>query len=120
MATYKSRTIPSKNKTAKNKRTTKKTAKRMTPKEKAVRNEERPALRPSAGGGISGVTANAAVFHSGPSEPFTSTTHAVRLMVSRLRGRAVQTSAPMTREGWGVLFLQQNSLPARSAKTAPA
>src|ERR1700680_2947251 len=104
MATYKSRTIPSRTKTAKNKRPTKKTAKRMTPKEKAVRNEERPALRPSAGGGISGGTANAVVFHSGPSEPFTSTTHAVRLMVSRLRGRAVQTSAPMTRESRGVLF----------------
>jgi hypothetical protein len=33
-------------------------------------------------------------------------------MVSRLRGRAVQTNAPMTRKSWGVLFLPLNSLPA--------
>src|ERR1700738_3089187 len=71
---------PARTKTAKNQRPTKKTAQRMTPKEKAVRNQERPALRPSAGGGISGVTANAAVFHSGPSETFTSTTHAVSIL----------------------------------------
>src|SRR5438552_18116782 len=55
----------------------------------------------SAATALAPASAGADADTSQPSEPFTFIPQAVRLVVSRLRGRAVQTSAPMTRKELG-------------------
>src|SRR5712692_6846034 len=90
-----------------NKRTTRKTRKT---KEKAIQSEY-PALRPCGETEIGNLIERHAqpVRNSkgSPSEPFPSTTRAVRLFGSRLRGRAVQTGVPRLERVWGVLFLHR-------------
>ena len=85
---------------------------RKKTKEKAIQSEY-PALRPCGETEIGNLIerhAQPVRYSKGsPSEPFPSTTRAVRQFGSRLRGRAVQTGVPRLERVWGVLFLHSLS-----------
>ena len=53
------------------------------------------------------------IFHSGPSEPFTSTNQVGRVLVSRIRGRAVQLAPQDSKELWGFFWIAVGCSPIR-------